>query len=144
MAKSKSTRAPSGTRAKEAQARKILRDYKGPPPLMTKGTMFELDAAISADNFGVSRRTAFMFLTEPCSELIKRIRNDRESAVAAASMLDGFTRYRDCLGDLQSWMDEAQKRIGVALATREDMGEVLAEGKASTARANSAAEVAHA
>lgn len=122
-------RTKRGSRLSVKQADDILKDYKRRPALMSKETVFELDAAIRADKFGVSRRLGLLFLSKPCKELIENVQCDREFAVAVAQASDSVTEYRERLGDLVSSMEESEKRMMIALATREDMQAVLAEAK---------------
>ena len=59
------------------------------------------------------------------------ISNDRETAVAVAEFDEHLRRYIQHLRELLTMMEAAEARIGVALAQREYMDEVTAEGRAA-------------
>jgi hypothetical protein len=111
----------------EADAKRILAEFKRRPALMKKKLVFKLDAAIREDNFGVARRMAFLFLTKTGAALINQVKKDREFAVAIADAQTGIHSYADNLRNLLSWVEEADRRCLVALAIRPDMHSVRAE-----------------
>jgi len=111
----------------DAEAKRILADYKARPALFKKKLVFELDAAIREDKFGTARRMSLVFLTSTGAAFIKMVAKDREFAVAVADAQKNIHNYADALRGLLSWMEEADQRCIVALATRPDMKAVLAE-----------------
>src|ERR1700681_2830223 len=125
MAKIKSTRERPA--AGKPDAARILKDYRSRPALFTKATVFEMDAAIRQDKFGLSRRLALVFLSKSGRDFIKPVSEKRDFAIAVAQAADGFHHYADALRDLLSWIEEAERRSGIALACRPDMKSILAQ-----------------
>ncbi len=112
---------------------KILRDYRNRPAIFTAEGMEEYERAVAADNYAVTRRIALATLAKPCAEIIDGIKEDREVAAAFARASASMHMYTSLLRQLADVIEEADKRLVIALACREDMAAVLAEAAAEGA-----------
>jgi hypothetical protein len=117
----------------------VLALCKKAPALFTEDAWMEIEAAINADRFGVTRRMAFALLSKSGADLMKVVRTDREFAVAVAAIQENIGDYASALRGLLSWMEAASVRSACALARRRDMDAVFRDGEKSNQRA----EVAH-
>lgn len=136
MATSKSiAKSPAGRAARRSRANrrpsldadKVLGDYRNRRAIFTSEGMEEYERAIAADNYRVTRRIALATLTRPCAEIIDSIKEDREVAVEFARASASMHMYTSLLRQLADAIEEADKRLVVALACREDMDAVIAE-----------------
>lgn len=121
------------TSISDAEANKIFKDYEKRKAVMTKKMMFKYEGAVShsntTDNHGAARRTALAVLTMPCGKLIRSIEKDRKAAVAFAAAEAVIADYSKLLTELSGLIDEAHRRLGVALCIRTDMTEVIEEAR---------------
>jgi hypothetical protein len=76
-----------------------------------------------------TRRMALAMLTETGVKTLESVR-DRKFAMAYADMLRTLGDYDKRLGQLKELMSTARARLLVALATREDMDEILVQAEA--------------
>lgn len=127
QAKRQANRRPS------LDADKILADYRNRLAIFTTEEMEEYERAVAADNYGVTRRIALATIARPCAEIIDSITEDREVAVAFAQASASMHMYTSLLRQLADAIEEADKRLVIALACREDMAAVLAEAAAEGA-----------
>ena len=128
------SRSPSPSRvcpADERFARKITRMVRESPSLFTAETLEQAECKALDDGYRQTRRLGFGVLTHPGADLMDLISNDRETAVAVAEFDEHLRRYIQHLRELLTMMEAAEARIGVALAQREYMDEVTAEGRAA-------------
>ena len=84
-----------------------------------------------ADPHGITRRVALAVLTQPCADFFEKIRDDRSTAVAFASLLHDVDDLMQHIDAYRALIEAAQTRLMVGLCAREDMSAVLAEGEAS-------------
>jgi hypothetical protein len=97
------------------------------PAVLTQDKMFSLEKAIEADREGVCRRPALTVLTKPGKHLLDEIGNDAELAAAeSAQILQALGPYTERLQSLLDMRLKSEAWLMVALATREDMNELLA------------------
>jgi hypothetical protein len=76
-----------------------------------------------------NRRMALMYLSKTFKETAKMVREDRETAVNFAAMGEAIESSVEKFESLVELLTAAQTRIQLQLCQREDMQEVLAEGK---------------
>lgn len=112
---------------------KMVRDLRKSPALVSVEQMEELESAITADGPGVTRRCAVSLLTRRGEELPNKVADDREFAVGCASLHHCLDGYVGSVKNLLELLKLVQARLIVALATREDLSELLVEGRAMTA-----------
>ncbi len=129
-----STRKISKREKDERFAMKMLRTVRKAPALMTHDQMENLERTIQADD-GVARRMGLAVAAMPGGELIGKVEADRNAAVTFATIDECVTEYLHKLKGLTAVLEVAQTRLLIALATREDMADVIAEAKKSTVNA---------
>jgi hypothetical protein len=105
----------------------IFERVRTSPATLSEAEMRELEEAVRADHFGYARRGALGVLTQTGAEIINAVAEDRPTAVAFADLLNRITAYRNALTDLLDLLRQAEARLLVALANRDDMQEVMAE-----------------
>ena len=128
------SRSPSPSRvclADERFARKITRMVRATPALFTQETLAKAECNVPAEGYRKTRILGFGVLTHTGAQLIDLIANDRQTAVAFAELDENLRCYIEHLRGLLTMMEDADARIGVALAQRDDMDEVTAEGRAA-------------
>lgn len=96
-------------------------------PVLTCEEMDNIEALWLKEK--VNRRAALVMLTKPWAELNKMIIEDRGFAVAAAQV-QILAKEVNLYKALAELMEAADMRIMLALASREDMVEVIEEAKA--------------
>lgn len=123
MAKKKSTR-------KKLEALKLVPDaFEKASALLSRDQAYDLEEKIGKDPFGLTRRIAFVILTQPGQRLIDLIKNNREFAVGHAAVLDNLQEYEKALRELADMIGCAHMRARVALCYREDMKDLYAQAK---------------
>lgn len=80
------------------------------------------------------RRAGLVFATMPGRELCKKIEQDRDFAVCAASTLSGLNDAKIRYQELAELLKQVHTRILLALCGREDMENVVADGRELAAR----------
>lgn len=78
---------------------------------------------------GPMRRMALAMLTETGVRILESVRDPR-FAMAYADMLRSLGDYDEQLGQLKELMSTARARLLIALATREDLDEILVQAEA--------------
>lgn len=107
---------------------RLFEQLEASAPLFDKEEMYEIEESIQRDQM---RRVAFAIASLSGKELCEKIVADRDFAVIAGGVLSELgavkERYQQLM-DIFSWLDG---RLMIALCSREDMNEVIAEGKAT-------------
>lgn len=122
MAKRKSTK------LSDAEAYELFEEVKAAPAVLTREQVHEIEEAV--ERRGWIRRLAHMTLTKPGAEILDKIKQDREFAVAYVCWFDNVKGYMTMLDDLKETVEAASLWLAVAYAQREDMDAVFEEGRA--------------
>ena len=107
----------------------VLKRVKSAPPALTDAQVKSIEEQAQID--GVTRRIALAILMRPDLSLVNSIESDREAAVAFADCLARMDGYISRMKILAEMANSVKTKMMVALATRHDMREVIAEGKRS-------------
>ncbi len=83
---------------------------------------------------GIWRRMALAFLSRTWNETADPVRTERESALAFAAVFHALEETAGNYKRIAELMESAKARLMVALATREDMAQILAEAKSESAQ----------
>lgn len=97
------------------------------PAMLTQTEMVAIDAAMTGDADGITRRVALASLTRAVPQLIESVTDDRVVAVEFARHADALKDYIDRLNEFTTMMQSARLRLRIALCARPDMDEILAE-----------------
>jgi hypothetical protein len=112
------------------QVEQAMGQFRKSPAIYTTDEVSELDKAIRADTFGVTRRMGMVLLTRPGADLAASANQDRDFAVALAATGLSLRKYIECLEGLVADLRNAELRSLAALATRTDAGEIVSEAEA--------------
>ena len=114
----------------EEFAQFIVGQIEKAKPMFTREQVVEIDKEFQ--RMGVNRRTALLSLSMSGEEFLRGIREDREAAVAFACAAHCADEDPDRLREMANLIETFNSRTAVALAQREDMKEVIEEGRAAT------------
>jgi len=120
----------ANTMDKDVFANRLYKMLELSPPILTNQEVDIVEDELIKRN-GVMRRAALIFMTFSGADLCKKIEQDREFAVMAASVRVGTSGLGNKYRDLGTLINKMGVNLMVALCSREDMEEVLAEGEAS-------------
>jgi hypothetical protein len=111
----------------EVFAQRLFEQIESSPSLITNEQLDLIEDRIKKDS---SRRAALALATLSGSDLCQKINEDRETAIAIASVKiaaeDARLRYQQ-LADL---LDQLKIRVSIALCGREDMDAILETARA--------------
>jgi DNA primase catalytic subunit len=107
-------------------AERIYEQIEASPPILTKDQVQEIEKLIKNDAI---RRTALFLASMSGAETCKKIADDREFAVATAGIYSELPALQERYQALVSLFEDLNKRLMVALCSREDLQEIEAEGK---------------
>jgi len=111
-------------------ADRLFQILEASPPILTREEVDIVEDGLIKGS-GQMRRAALVMMTFSGADLCTKIEQDREFAVMAASVkvgMDGLGEKYHSLGDL---LKKLETNLMLALCSREDMQEVIAEGEAS-------------
>lgn len=140
------TSSRAGQAREEAQALRMFKQFAKSPAMLTEDMFTEIERGLSTGADGVTRRCGLAMMIKSGRELVDLAQGKRESAVLLAMGAECAKHSAERLRELAGIMDSAHARLLLALASREDMEEVLAEGKAEVVAdglANDGAGVSH-
>jgi hypothetical protein len=113
----------------DAFAEKLFRDFDAQPAQLTKEQVDKMEANFTGPSRQRSRRAALATLALSGKELTRNVTSERDSALALAVARVSIEEYASHLREFAEMMESAGTRIGVALCSRDDMNELLAEAK---------------
>ena len=107
-------------------AARIFEQLKASAPLIDRDAIDNIERNIQEDQV---RRAAFLFASESGGALVEKVENDRDFAVIAAGIAEGLSDAQERYQALADLMQQLNMRIKTALCGREDMEQVIEEGK---------------
>lgn len=109
-------------------ADRVFEQLEAAPPILEKGVMLKLEELIQKDQM---RRFAFACMTIDGKKLCDDIANDREFAVIASGLSTELGNIKGRYQALVELFNELERRLILALCSREDMEQVIEEGKSA-------------
>lgn len=107
-------------------AERLFEQLESAPPLLVRGDIEGIERSIQEDQV---RRAAFLFASDSGRDLVEKIKEDRDFAVIASGISEGLKDAQQRYLALADTMKQLDMRIKVALCGREDMEQVIEEGK---------------
>jgi hypothetical protein len=105
----------------------IFDEVKKAPATLSDEEVRQLEEEFRQDIAGYARRGAFGILAQTGAHIIAAVAKDRPTAVAFADLYGRVAAYKGALTELLELVRQAEARLLVALANREDMTEIMAE-----------------
>lgn len=116
----------AGTMDDEVFAERLIELIKLAPAILSLDQVYILEKKIQKDQI---RRAAFSLGSMSGASLIDGIENNRNFAVTASGIADEMQDLQEKYHQLADLFGDIHGRILAALATREDMVQVMEEGK---------------
>lgn len=107
---------------------RLFEQLEAAPPFFDKEEMYKLEESIQRDQM---RRASFAIASLSGKELCEKVVEDREFAVIAGGVLSELGAIKERYQQLTNIFSGLEGRLMIALCSREDMNEVIAEGKAT-------------
>jgi hypothetical protein len=113
--------------APERLYRQLMGEKEGVIPL---GFAAQVEQDLTgAGKYAVSRRLALVYLEMPFRELTKKVRANRDFAVATAHVSHALGGHIEAYKSLLSWVTAAHARTSMSICVRKDWKEILAEAE---------------
>lgn len=96
------------------------------PAFLSHEQVYELEDEIRGDQI---RRAALALSSLTGADMLKKIESDRDFAVLASGISDEMPALQEKYRGLADILKGLQGRVLIALASREDMQQVIEEGK---------------
>jgi len=107
---------------------RIFEQLEAAPALLSKDQIYDFEDRIQKDQM---RRAAFAIATIGGKELCERIAKEREFAVLVGGLYSELESVAERYQQLTNIFSALHGRLMIALCSREDMKEVIAEGELS-------------
>ena len=108
-------------------AMRLFEQLEAAPAFITNEELAVIENRIDTDAL---RRAALLLATASGGDLCRNIQENKDFAVAAASIHSGFANAKGRYRQLADLLESIDDRIVLALCGRDDMQEVIADGAA--------------
>jgi hypothetical protein len=113
----------------DAALAKVCSRARRAPALLSSEERAEAERVASERDW--VRLATWSVLSMPGKDIIKAVRDKRDTAVAFAALSDAAVAYRKNLKQIEEFVETMEVQIMVALAHREDMAGVIEEARKS-------------
>lgn len=107
-------------------ADRLFEIVEASPPILNREQIEDVEDAFQSGQR--TRRAALLFASMTGKEMVNKAINDRDFAVIMSGIADELTNLQAMYRDMADLLGSVRARVLVALASREDMQQVIEEG----------------